>query len=63
MMYTKDHKTPSLFYLWGHRGPKRHTLMEQSWARLFQKEILCELPVNKIAPFFTAGFRQHPDKP
>jgi hypothetical protein len=30
--------------------------MDESWAGLFRKYILCELPVNRIAPFFTAGF-------
>jgi len=56
MIYTKDHKTASLFDPWEHLGPKRRKLMEESWAGLFKKEILYELPVNKIAPFFTAGF-------
>ena len=56
MIYTKDRKTASLFDPWEHLGPKRRKLMEESWAGLFKKEILGELPVNKIAPFFTAGF-------
>ena len=30
--------------------------MEQSWAGLFREHILQELPVNKIAPYFTEGF-------
>jgi len=30
--------------------------MEQSWAGLFREHILPELPVNKIAPYFTEGF-------
>jgi hypothetical protein len=30
--------------------------MEQSWAGLFRKHILNELPVSKLRPFFTAGF-------
>jgi len=37
-------------------GPKRRQLLDQSWAGLFQKQILCELPVDRIAPFFTDGF-------
>jgi hypothetical protein len=56
MIYTKDRKTASLFDPWEHLGPKRRKLMEESWAGLFKKEILYELPVHKIAPFFTAGF-------
>jgi hypothetical protein len=30
--------------------------LDQSWAGLFQKELLGELPVNQVASFFTDGF-------
>ncbi|MGM0384305.1 MAG: transposase, partial [Thermodesulfobacteriota bacterium] len=30
--------------------------MDQSWAGLFQKELLCELPVREISSFFNDGF-------
>jgi len=56
MIHTKDHKTGYLFDPWDHLGPKRRKLMEQSWAGLFREHILQELPVNKIAPYFTEGF-------
>lgn len=56
MFYTKDHKTGYLFDPWDHLGPKRRKLMEQSWAGLFRKYILCELPVHKMIPFFAADF-------
>ena len=56
MIHTKDHKTGYLFDPWDHMGPKRRKLMEQSWAGLFREHILQELPVNKIAPYFTEGF-------
>lgn len=56
MIYTRDHKTGYLFDPWEFLGPKRRKLMDESWAGLFRKEILSELPVDKIAPFFTAGF-------
>lgn len=56
MIHTKDHKTGYLFDPWDHLGPKRRKLMEQSWAGLFREYILQELPVNKIAPYFTKGF-------
>jgi len=56
MIHTKDHKTGYLFDPWEHMGPKRRKLMEQSWAGLFREHILQELPVNKIAPYFTEGF-------
>ncbi|UCG65119.1 MAG: hypothetical protein JSW12_21385 [Deltaproteobacteria bacterium] len=56
MVYTKDRKPVSLFDPWEHLGPKRRKLMEESWAGLFRKEIPCELSVDRIASFFTAGF-------
>jgi hypothetical protein len=52
----KNHKQGNLFDPWSFLGPKRRQLLDQSWAGLFQKEILCELPVDRIAPFFTDGF-------
>ena len=56
MIHTKDHQTGYLFDPWDHLGPKRRKLMEQSWAGLFREHILPQLPVNKIAPYFTEGF-------
>jgi len=56
MIHTKDHKTGYLFDPWDHMGPKRRKLMEESWAGLFREHILQELPVNKIARYFTEGF-------
>jgi len=56
MIRTKDHTTGYLFDPWDHLGPKRRKLLEQSWAGLFREYILQELPVNKIAPYFTEGF-------
>jgi len=56
MIYTKNHKAGYLFDPWEYLGPKRRKLMDESWAGLFRKEILNELPVDRIAPFFTAGF-------
>lgn len=56
MINIKDHKQLDLFDPWSFLSPKRRQLLDQSWAGLFQKEILCELPVNKIAPFFNDGF-------
>ncbi|MBW1857826.1 MAG: transposase, partial [Deltaproteobacteria bacterium] len=35
---------------------KRRKLLDQSWAGLFQKELLCELPIGKVTSFFTDGF-------
>lgn len=56
MIHTKDHKTMPIFDPWEFLGPKRRKLMEESWAGLFRKHILNELPVSKLKPFFTAGF-------
>lgn len=56
MIYTRDHKTCYLFDQWKYLGPKRRELLDKSWAGLFRKEILNELPVNKIAPSFHSGF-------
>jgi hypothetical protein len=55
MFYTKDHKTGYIFDPWRHLGPKRRRLLEESWAGIFRQEILNELPVKQIAPFFSEG--------
>lgn len=36
-----------------HLGPRRRQLLEQSWAPVFRKEILPELPVEQVAPFYS----------
>lgn len=56
MFRIKDHKTGYLFDPWGHLGPKRRKLMEESWAGLFRQEILNELPVEEIASAFSDDF-------
>jgi hypothetical protein len=48
MFHVKDHKTLNMFDPWAHLGTKRRKLLEQSWAKLFQEEILLELPVHKL---------------
>jgi len=55
MVNLKDHKTGRLFDPWGYLGPKRRKLWDESWAGLFRKEILPDLPVDKMAPFINAG--------
>jgi Transposase domain (DUF772) len=52
MFFARDGKTGSLFDKWGYMGPKRRKLLENSWAGLFRREILPELPVDKLAPSF-----------
>jgi len=56
MFYTKDHKTGYIFDPWHYLGPKRRKLLDESWAGLFRKDILCELPVDRLSPFFTEDF-------
>ena len=56
MIHTRDHKTTYLFDPWHFLGEKRRKLMNGSWAALFREHILCELPVNKVAPFFNETF-------
>ncbi len=56
MICIKDHKQGHLFDPWSYLSPKRRQLLDQSWAGLFKNEILCELPVCKLAPFFNDSF-------
>jgi hypothetical protein len=56
MIHTRDHKTAYIFDPWHFLGKKRRKLMDGSWAALFREHILCELPVNKVAPFFNETF-------
>ena len=52
MIRIDDHKTPYIFDPFGHLGPKRRKQMEESWAGLFRKYILTELPVEVLAKKF-----------
>lgn len=52
MIRIKDHKQREIFDPWAFLSPKRRQLLDNSWAGLFQKEILPVLPVRAIAPFF-----------
>ncbi|HDZ62525.1 MAG TPA: hypothetical protein ENH40_05210 [Nitrospirae bacterium] len=52
MIYTKDHKTVNIFDPFNYLGPKRKSLIENSWAKIFRDEILPELPVHKLQPFY-----------
>ena len=56
MIRIKDHKQGELFDPWSYLSPKRRKLLDQSWAGLFRKYILCQLPVSHLAPFFAEGF-------
>jgi hypothetical protein len=56
MIRIKNQKQMELFDPWAYLGLKRRKLLNQSWAGLFQKEILCELPVKDFVPFFDKTF-------
>lgn len=56
MIHIKDHRQKYLFDPWGFLSPKRRELLDQSWAGLFQKELLRELPVGEVASFFNDDF-------
>ena len=48
MIYIKNHETLNIFKPFPFLGPKRRTLIEASWAKLFRDHILFGLPVDKI---------------
>src|SRR4030042_3295373 len=52
MFNARDCKTGHLFDKWAYMGPKRRKLLDASWAGFFRREILPELPVEKLAPAF-----------
>ncbi len=56
MINIKNHKQQQIFDSWSHLGPKRRKLLDESWAGLFRKELLPVLPIEKLIPFFDAGF-------
>ncbi|MCH2303507.1 MAG: transposase [SAR324 cluster bacterium] len=43
-----------MFDLLDHLGPKRRKLLEQSWSFLFRREILSNLPVDQILPYYAS---------
>lgn len=48
MFHVKNHKQGHIFDPWGHLGSKRRKLLDNSWAGLFQQEILLNLPVDTL---------------
>ena len=56
MIHLKDHKQGELFDPWHFLSPKRRELLDTSWPGLFKNEILPELPVSKLFPFFREDF-------
>ena len=54
MFYAKDHKTGYLFDPFDFLGTQRRKLLSQSWAHLFREEILSDLPVEKLVPYYSS---------
>lgn len=52
MIRTKNHNQLTTFDPWDHLGPKRRKLLDESWAGVFQKEILPVLPVHEFSQSF-----------
>ena len=52
MQHIKDHNTGYLFDPWDYLGSRRRKLLDQSWAGLFRKYLLNELPVDKLVNHF-----------
>lgn len=52
MFYTKDHKTIDMFDQFDFLGPKRRTLLNETWAKIFRDEILPDLPVDILKPTY-----------
>ncbi len=48
MFHVKNHKQLNIFDPWGHLGPKRRKLLDNSWSGLFQQKILPKLPVETL---------------
>ena len=52
MFYAKDDKQPYIFDQFGHLGPKRRRLLDESWAGVFRNNILPELPVGVLCKHY-----------
>lgn len=61
MIRIKDHKTLYMFDPFAHLGPKRRKMIDESWAGVFRKCVLTELPVNLLAKHFPSR-EGHPTK-
>ncbi|MCP3865232.1 MAG: transposase, partial [Aestuariibacter sp.] len=56
MIRIKDHKQLDMFDPWEFLSPKRRRMLDESWPGLFREQLLCELPVHNIRPFFREDF-------
>ena len=53
MIRLNDHNQLQLFDPWDYLSPKRRDMLDQSWAGLFQNEILRALPIRELASSFS----------
>lgn len=53
MITIRDHRTVDLFDPWERLGEKRREFLKRSWAEVFRKHLLKNLPVEKLAGFFS----------
>lgn len=56
MIRIKNHNQTELFAPWDFLSPKRKKMLSESWAGLFQEEILPQLPVKELSSYFHSGF-------
>lgn len=61
MHRTRDRSNGLLFDHWAWLGPKRRSLLDNSWAGVFRRHLLNNLPVQALAEGFAAG-RGRPTK-
>jgi hypothetical protein len=55
MIKIKDHKQLTLFDEWAFLSPKRRRNLNEGWPGMFREQLLLELPVNEICPYFRQG--------
>ena len=53
MINIGDHKQLPLFDPWNFLGEKCRIILDESWAGIFQREILPVLPVKELFPYFS----------
>jgi hypothetical protein len=49
MFTLRDRRTGDLFDRWSDLGEKRRRLLERSWAGVFRKQLLEDLPVDELS--------------
>ena len=55
MIFAKDHKTSNLFEPLDRFGKHRRARIENGWAHLFREQILPQLPVHQLRPYYSGS--------